>query len=240
MNIQEIKKAIQNAEIALSANPDGRTKELLEIGLQAFNDMLLAEQLKKNEVQPLEKSEQLPKKEIDIEAGLKEIAKMEWPKIKERLDKTEPIPVLPSDLQSGQSLLDTWASEGYKHRIIGTIEDPKPAVIPVVAIGFTTKYGTVEIRKLTQVDIMTLLKTYFKRVATSAKMDAKRYGEAYDSGMGKMTYKLFQGWNMIYNETQEGTAWPPLVDVFPGWGRASQSQRVNAEILWRWATNEKG
>ncbi len=124
-------------------------------------------------------------------------------------------------------------------RVIGTIEDPTPAPIPVVAIGFKTKEGKTEIRRLTQTDILTLLKTYFKRVATSAKMESKRYSEAYDSDMGKTVYKLFQGWNMIYNETEEGTAWPPLTDVFPGLARASQQQKVNAEILWRWASNDK-
>lgn len=124
-------------------------------------------------------------------------------------------------------------------RVIGTIEDPTPAPIPVVAIGFKTKEGKTEIRRLTQTDILTLLKTYFKRVATSAKMESKRYSEAYDSDMGKTVYKLFQGWNMIYNETQEGTAWPPLADVFPGLARASQQHKINAEILWRWASNEK-
>ena len=51
MSIQEIEKAIQDTEIALSANPQGRTKELLLIGLQAFNDMLLAEQQKKSKSQ---------------------------------------------------------------------------------------------------------------------------------------------------------------------------------------------
>ena len=70
-------------------------------------------------------------------------------------------------------------------------------------------------------------------------MEAKRYSEAYGSDMGKMVYKLFHGWNTIYNETQEGAAWPPMEDVFPGLGRASQTQKVNAEILWRWASNDK-
>lgn len=124
-------------------------------------------------------------------------------------------------------------------RVIAKIENPEPLTVPVVEIEFKDAKGNVYTRALDQTDILTLLKTYFKRVATSAKMEGKRYSEAYNSDMGKTVYKLFQGWNIIYNETEEGTAWPPLADVFPGLSRASQQQKVNAEILWRWASNDK-
>ena len=124
-------------------------------------------------------------------------------------------------------------------RVIARIENPEPLTVLVVEIEFKDAKGNVYTRAMDQTDILTLLKTYFKRVTTSAKMEGKRYSEAYNSDMGKTVYKLFQGWNIIYNETQEGAAWPPLADVFPGLGRASQQQKVNAEILWRWASNNK-
>ena len=123
--------------------------------------------------------------------------------------------------------------------VIAKIENPEPITVPVVEMEFKDAKGNTYTRALDQADILSLLKTYFKRVAVSPKMEAKRYSEAYGSDMGKMVYKLFRGWNTIYNETQEGAAWPPMEDVFPGLSRASQSQKVNAEILWRWASNEK-
>ena len=84
-----------------------------------------------------------------------------------------------------------------------------------------------------------MLKTWFKRVATSRAMEEGRYTDAYGGAMGKDTYKLFEGWNMIYNETKEGSAWPPMLDCFPGYKNASAVQKVNAELLWRWASNDK-
>ena len=124
-------------------------------------------------------------------------------------------------------------------RVIARIENPEPVAVPVVEMEFKDAKGNTYTRALDQSDIISLLKTYFKRVAVSPKMEAKRYSEAYGSDMGKMVYKLFQGWNMIYNETKEGAAWPPLEDVFPGLSRASQQHKVNADVLWRWASNDK-
>ena len=47
MTIQEINQKIQDIQTALSANPEGRAKELLKQGLQTFQSLLLAEQKKK-------------------------------------------------------------------------------------------------------------------------------------------------------------------------------------------------
>lgn len=59
MTIQDINQKIQDIQTALSANPEGRAKELLKQGLQTFQSLLLAEQ-KKSESQPTGKPEQLP------------------------------------------------------------------------------------------------------------------------------------------------------------------------------------
>jgi len=61
MTIQEINQKIQDIQTALSANPEGRSKELLNQGLQTFQSLLLAEQ-KKSESQLTGKPEQLPTK----------------------------------------------------------------------------------------------------------------------------------------------------------------------------------
>lgn len=61
MTIQDINQKIQDIQTALSANPEGRAKELLKQGLQTFQSLLLAEQ-KKSESQPTGKTGQLPTK----------------------------------------------------------------------------------------------------------------------------------------------------------------------------------
>lgn len=225
MSIQEIEKAIQDTEIALSANPQGRTKELLLIGLQAFNDMLLAEQQKKSEVQPTGISGQLPKNP-ELE---------EWA---QKIESEQPLNAYRQALEKVPQQVKQFVQNDVETRLLGKIENPEPIAVPVIEMDFKDVKGNVYTRELTQADIISLLKTYFKRVATSSKMEERRYSEAYSSQMGKTVYKLFQGWNTIYSATQEGNAWPPLEYVFPGLGRASQNQKVNAEILWRWASNK--
>lgn len=226
MSIQEIEKAIQDTEIALSANPQGRTKELLLIGLQAFNDMLLAEQQKKSAGQPIEKVEQLPQKP-ELE---------EWA---QKIESEQPQNIYRQALEKVPQQVKQFVQNEVETRVLGKIKNPDPIAVPVIEMDFKDVKGNVYTRELTQTDIISLLKTYFKRVATSAGMEAGRYSNTYSSNMGKTVYKLFQGWNTIYNATQEGNAWPPLEDCFPGFGRASQTQKVNAEILWRWASGKK-
>ena len=130
--------------------------------------------------------------------------------------------------------MQTATTQAFETRVIGTVTSAPVITVPVVEIALTS--GT---RQMNRTEIMTMLKTWFKRVATSKAMEEGRFSDAYGGAMGQDTYKLFQGWNVIYNETKEGAAWPPLTDVFPGLSRASQQQKVNAEILWRWASNDK-
>ena len=232
MSIQEIEKAIQDTEIALSANPQGRTKELLLIGLQAFNDMLLAEQQKKSESQAILAAATNPSLGIPSlnETPEKKAAdaKKEFGATMSRdgLLRPERNPVVNQTFR--ESIMNT------ETRVIGTVTAAPVITIPIVEIALSS-----DTKQMNRSDIMNMLKTWFKRVATSKAMEKGRFSDAYGGAMGQDTYKLFQGWNTIYNETKEGTAWPPMEDCFPGLGRASQSQKVNAEILWRWASNDK-
>ncbi len=95
-----------------------------------------------------------------------------------------------------------------------------------------------EIRQLTQTEIIGLLKTYFKRVAISMAKEGQ-YTRSYASEMGKTVWRLFDGWNLIYKQTNESAAWPPMDDVFPGWKHAQQVHKVTADVLWRWASNRE-
>lgn len=213
----QIEQAIETMQKGIDIKPN--SPEAVE--LQTSIDRALEElqrRAQKKSMEPSEKPGQLSQKP-ELEAWAKQI-------------ESEAV-------QQNQRQEQSVKAFEPDRRVIARIENPEPSTVPVVEIEFKDAKGKAYTRALDQTDILTLLKTYFKRVATSAKMEGKRYSEAYNSDMGKTVYKLFQGWNIIYNETQEGTAWPPLADVFPGLGRASQQQKVNAEILWRWASNDK-
>jgi len=230
----ELIQTIQDIENGLAMNPTGEILERLTSRLARAKAKLDGLDEKKS-VEPSANQGQLPTKtelqewqkkaEKEIRQTHEEIANMQGNEKAEHL---------------GKKLITQYANMVEREqRVIAKIENPKPITVPVVEMDFKDRYGNTYTRALDQADILSLLKTYFKRVAVSPKMEDKRFSEAYGSNMGKMVHKLFQGWNTIYNETQEGAAWPPLEDVFPGLGRASQSQKVNAEILWRWASNDK-
>jgi hypothetical protein len=199
---------------------EGEAKELAKQGL-AMIEAEIERRQKKSEVQPIEKVEQLPQKP-ELE---------EWA---QKIESEQPQNVYRQALEKVPQQVKQFIQNDVETRVIGKIENPELIAVPVVEIEFKDGY-----RQLNQAEIMALLKTYFKRVATSAGMEAGRYSNTYGSNMGRMVYKLFQGWNTIYHTTQEGSAWPPLEDCFPGFKRASQSQKVNAEILWRWASGKK-
>jgi len=62
MTTSEIEQKIQDIHVALSANPDPNTRQKLELGLEIFQSLLLAEQQKKSESQPSQNTGQLEEK----------------------------------------------------------------------------------------------------------------------------------------------------------------------------------
>ena len=231
MTVKEIIESIEVMRNGLSLNPGEREKQILEKNITRAQT-----ELKKREDQ---------KKSNEPSANQGQLLK----------EKPNPMyqPITPKEKEEAMYHKHMEEQVKNQHRdqsesaqvfepnrvVIAKIENPKPVTIPVVEMEFKDRDGNTYTRALDQADILSLLKTYFKRVAVSPKMEAKRYSEAYGSDMGKMVYKLFQGWNTIYNDTQEGAAWPPLVDCFPGMGRATLEQKVNAQVLWQWASNNK-
>lgn len=210
---------------------DGEAKELAKQGL-AMIEAEIERRQKKSEVQPIEKVEQLP----DLEQRREQENKAAFLKERQESERFEFTPTGQTTyIGKAEIIGELTGNYQGETRVIAKIENPESIAVPVVEIEFKDGY-----RQLNQAEIMALLKTYFKRVVTSVGMEAGRYSNTYSSNMGKMVYKLFQGWNTIYNATQEGSAWPPLEDCFPGFKRASQNQKVNAEILWRWASGKKG
>ncbi len=224
MSDAEIRKAIETFNQKLPLIPEGEDRVLCLVGLENFQNEL-ARRAQKKSMEPSANQGQLeqPERRLPTKEELQAWEKgMEKSAQNQHRDQAESVQAFEPN-----------------RVVIAKIENPEPITVPVVEMEFKDAKGNTYTRALDQADILSLLKTYFKRVAVSPKMEAKRYSEAYGSDMGKMVYKLFRGWNTIYNETQEGAAWPPMEDVFPGLSRASQSQKVNAEILWRWASNEK-
>ncbi len=222
-----LKEAEQTYLDGMPSVTDPNRKRLMQIGLDAVQDELKrrTDQKKSQTTDPKPKESNQKQAQEYQENGRNDLAdKVEQEVQNIHLDQTE----------------SARAFEPQpERRRIAFIPNPEPMTIPVVGIEFKDQKGNVEIRELDQVEIISLLKTYFKRVAMSKAMEEKRYSDAYGSEMGKTVYKLFQGWNTIYKETQEGSTWPQLEDCFPGYGRASLLQKVNAELLLRWARNEK-
>jgi hypothetical protein len=231
MSRKELLQTIQDIENGLAMNPTGEILERLTNRLARAQKNLSALDEKKSQ-----SPDPAPKESTPQEFFKKQAQEYRENGRNDLADKVE---------QEVQNIhLDqTESARAFEpqpeRRRIALIPNPEPMTIPVVGIEFKDQKGNVEVRELDQVEIISLLKTYFKRVAMSKAMEEKRYSDAYGSEMGKTVYKLFQGWNTIYKETQEGSTWPQLEDCFPGYGRASLLQKVNAELLLRWARNEK-
>jgi hypothetical protein len=223
MSRNELLQTIQDIENGLAMNPTGEILERLTNRLARAQKNLAALDEKKSQSQPIEKLEQLPKTPIrDAAAKVPQETKKqveEWANKLEHEAQNQA-----TDQEQSQRAFETRVSVGRASETSVTI----PAVHVKIA-------G--EDRLLTQSEIITLLKTYFKRVATSERMKAGQYTAAYASEMGKTVWRLFDGWNLIYKETQEGSEWPPMVDIFPGWKNAQQAHKVTADVLWRWASN---
>ena len=211
----QIEQAIEKMQKGIEIKPNSPESAELQVSIDRALEELKRRAQKKS-VEPSANQEQLPPTE-------KEKERHEFTPTGQTtyIGKAEKIRELSGNYQG-------------ETRVIGTVTDAPVITVPVVEIALSS--GT---KQMNRTDIMNMLKTWFKRVATSKAMEKGRFSDAYGGAMGQDTYKLFQGWNTIYNETKEGTAWPPMEDCFPGLGRASQSQKVNAEILWRWASNDK-
>lgn len=184
--IEKIKKDIHEMETALSMpsiNDMPKVKARLETDLKTAKGKLESLQKKSNE--------------IDIEAGLKEIADKEWPKIKEKLEakeggkklveeleqfKESNIPPLPSDMQTGQQLLDKWAKEGQKPMVM-----PKPtATIHFAGQQYPGKYTRGELwSDVRQNFKLVLLSATFRRCLSSGD-----YSELWSM---VLFVKLYQG-----------------------------------------------
>jgi len=244
---QEIQTAIQKMQKGIEIKPNSQEAIELQTSIDRALEELQCRAQKKSVAQPIEKLEQLEETEkikravlnpsLDIPTLYPSPEKLAAEKLEQLAEKArQEFEISVSKLIGSDkpSELFKESLERHESRVIGTVTAAPVISVPVVEIALSS--GT---KRMTRTEIMTMLKTWFKRVATSKAMEAGRYSDAYGSSMGQDTYKLFQGWNVIYNETKEGAAWPPLVDVFPGLARASQAQKVCAELLWRWATNDK-
>lgn len=134
--------------------------------------------------------------------------------------------------------------------LVATLEPSQVVQVPVVQITLRKEKmferdgkrvkETFEVKEtMTQSEILTMLKTYFKTLVNSENWKAGRYTEGKSGNMGFNVFELFKGWNAIYNITEEGDPYPIISEVYPGYRHTSQDQRVGAEILHRWASNDK-
>ena len=93
MTTSEIEQKIQDIHVALSANPDPNTRQKLELGLEIFQSLLLAEQQKKSESQPTGKTGKVEQGVQNMHLDQEESAKAfsgktkaeKWEEVREKL-----------------------------------------------------------------------------------------------------------------------------------------------------------
>ena len=203
---------------------DANRKRLMQIGLDAVQDELQRRAQKKT-VEPSANQGQLSNTPIrDAAAKVPQEIKNEVERWADQVEREAKNPHR-DQAESIQAFEVNRVVVGRAAEITVTI--------PVAEVKIAG-----EIRQLTQTEIIGLLKTYFKRVAISMAKEGQ-YTRSYASEMGKTVWRLFDGWNLIYKQTNESAAWPPMDDVFPGWKHAQQVHKVTADVLWRWASNRE-
>lgn len=214
MTISEIEKAIESTEIALSANPDGRTKELLLIGLQAFNDMLLAEQQKKSQSQPIEKVEQLPTK-TEMQTWARQIKT-------EGLDESKRKEKQPNLLEQKTSYAHVETSEEQPTYTITTTANAN--IKTVKAPDFVTPDDLINViledakgneytRTGTKAQVRSLTRKYFSNVHESWMGKEKKMKTGFKNLLSYVVaWKEFDG------------ALPTLRDVLPDYDRYKKAK----------------
>jgi hypothetical protein len=217
MNKAEIQEHIKRLKNGRAATSDAHQIELIDLGLSKYRKMLA--DLEKKSEEPTGKTGELERQNERRLPTKEEI--QAWEKGMER------------DSQN-QAAIQQQTAKAFETRVSVGRASETSVTVPAVFVKIAG-----EDRLLTQTEIVGYLKTYFKRVATSERMKGGQYTAAYASDMGKTVWRLFDGWNLIYKETQEGSEWPPMVDIFPGWKNAQQAHKVTADVLWRWASNRK-
>jgi hypothetical protein len=141
-------------------------------------------------------------------------------------------------------------TQSVERVLVATLEPSQVVQVPVVQITLRKEKmferdgkrvkETFEVKEqMTQSEILTMLKTYFKTLVNSENWKAGRYTEGKSGNMGFNVFELFKGWNAIHKITNEGDEYPPVNEVYPGYRHTSQDQRVGAELLHRWATKQQ-
>jgi len=141
-------------------------------------------------------------------------------------------------------------TQSIERVLVATLEPSQVIQVPVVQITLRKEKTferdgkrvkeTFEVKEqMTQSEILTMLKTYFKTLVNSENWKAGRYTEGKSGNMGFNVFELFKGWNAIHCITNEGDEYPPVNEVYPGYRHTSQDQRVGAELLYRWATKQQ-
>lgn len=230
MSDEQIRKAIETYNKKLPLIPEGEDRDLCLVGLENFQNELKRRAQKKNEVQLTGKNEQ-PEQRTEAEE-------------------------IQLAMQQRDEMLKTkeWQQSNQLNNIervlVATLEPSQVVQVPVVQITLRKEKmferdgkrvkETFEVKEtMTQSEILTMLKTYFKTLVNSENWKAGRYTEGKSGNMGFNVFELFKGWNAIYQITEEGEPYPIISEVYPGYRHTSQDQRVGAEILHRWATKQQ-
>ena len=176
MTIQEINQKIQDIQTALSANPEGRAKELLNQGLQTFQSLLIAEQ-KKSEIQLTEKTGQLPTK-LELQ---------EW--AKKEMQETNYAHVETNEEQP------TYTTTTTKNTNIKTVKAPD-FVTPddLINVELEDSKGNKQVKTFSKAQVRALARKYFSNVHDSWLGKERKMGVGFKNLLAYIVaWKEFDG-----------------------------------------------
>ena len=204
MKTSEIQQKIQDIHVALSANPDPNTRQKLELGLEIFQSLLLAEQQKKSESQPSENQGQLRRTPIrDAAAKVPQEIKdevAEWAEKAEREEIQDP---------SYTSEYVRFEKEYFEKTPLKTVKAPEFSVPDeLINIELEDSKGNKQVKTFSKAQVRALARKYFSNVHESWLGKDRKMGVGFKNLLAYVVaWKEFDG------------ALPILRDVLPDYDR---------------------
>lgn len=213
MTTSEIEQKIQDIHVALSANPDPNTRQKLELGLEIFQSLLLAEQQKKTE-EPAGKTGQLPqvnypRQNVMINPTLEELKGS--PPTKEELQewaKKEEQHVSYAHVKTNEKQ-PAYTTTTPANANIKTVEAPV-FVTPdeLINVKLEDSKGNKQVKTFSKAQVRALTRKYFSNVHESWLGKDRKMGVGFKNLLAYVVaWKEFDG------------ALPVLRDVLPDYDR---------------------
>ena len=220
MTTGEIEQKIQDIHVALSANPDPNTRQKLELGLEIFQSLLLAEQQKKTESQPTRKTGQLPTKtelqewqkkaEKEIQQTREEIANMQGDEKAEYL---------------GKELITQYANM-VERESIKTVKAPTfVAPDELINVELEDSKGNKQVKTFSKAQVRALARKYFSNVHESWLGKDRKMGVGFKNLLAYVV-----AWKEFDSEMPQPSQILPYYDRYKQGEKASDAFKVAEEL----------